>query len=53
MTGGLRKWHFEGHHLYCSPNVTRMIRLRGITWAGNVAHMGQKFQWETEGRKSF
>jgi hypothetical protein len=22
-----------------------MMKLRGITWAGNVAHMGQKFQW--------
>jgi hypothetical protein len=25
VTGGLRKWHFEGYHLYCSSYVTGMM----------------------------
>jgi hypothetical protein len=35
VTGG------ELHDLYYSPNITGMIKSRGIKWAGNVAGMGE------------
>jgi len=28
--------------LYCSPNIARVIKSRRMTWAGNVASMGDR-----------
>jgi hypothetical protein len=42
VTGGWRKLHNEElHNLYSSPNIIRMIKSRGIRWAGHVARMGE------------
>jgi hypothetical protein len=42
-TGGWRKLHNEElHSLYSSPNKIRMIKSRGMRWAGNVARMGRR-----------
>jgi hypothetical protein len=41
--GGWRKLHNEElHNLYSSPNIIRMIKSRGIRWAGHVAQMVAK-----------
>jgi hypothetical protein len=41
VTGGWRKLHNEElHDFYSSPNI-RMIRSRGMRWAGHVARMGE------------
>jgi hypothetical protein len=38
--GGWRKLHNEElHNLYASPNVIRVIKSRGMKWAGLVACM--------------
>jgi hypothetical protein len=43
VTGGWRKLHNEDlHNLYSSPNIIRMIKSRGMRWAGHVARMGEK-----------
>ena len=41
VTGEWRKLHNEElNDLYCSPNIVRVIKLRRMGWAGNVARMG-------------
>jgi hypothetical protein len=41
VTGGWRKLHNEGlHNLYSSPSIIRIIKSRGMRWAGHVARMG-------------
>ena len=43
ITGGWRKLHNEElNDLYRSPNIVRVIKLRGMRWAGNVARMGER-----------
>jgi hypothetical protein len=43
VIGGWRKLHTEElHNLYCSPSLIRMIKSRGMRWAGHVARMGEK-----------
>jgi hypothetical protein len=40
VTGGWRKLHNEElQNLYSSPSINRMIKLRRMVWAGNVARM--------------
>jgi hypothetical protein len=34
------KIHNEKLHLYTSRNITEVIKLRSMRWAGHVAHMG-------------
>jgi hypothetical protein len=42
VTGWWRKLHNEGlHTLYCSSYIIRMIKSRGMRWAGHVARMGE------------
>jgi len=39
--GDFRKQHSEEiHNLYASPNVIRMIKSRGMRWAGHVPRVG-------------
>jgi hypothetical protein len=39
--GGWRKLHNEElHNLYCSPSTIRIIKSRGMRWAGHVARIG-------------
>jgi hypothetical protein len=41
VTGEWRKLqNVELNDLYCSPNIFRVIKLRGMKWVGNVARMG-------------
>jgi hypothetical protein len=43
VTGGWIKLHNEElHNLYSSPSIIRIIKLRRMRWAGNVARMGEK-----------
>jgi hypothetical protein len=43
VIGGWRKLHNEElHNLYGSPNITRIIKSRRMSWAGYVAGMGEK-----------
>jgi hypothetical protein len=40
VTGGWRKLHNEElHGLYSSPSIIRVIKARGMRWAGHVARM--------------
>jgi len=40
MAGGFRRLHTEKlHNLYYSPNITMVIKLRKMRWAGHVACM--------------
>jgi hypothetical protein len=40
--GSWRKLHNdELHNLYSSPNIVRVIKSRGLRWAGHVARMGE------------
>jgi hypothetical protein len=42
VTGGLRKLHNEElHGLYSSPSIVKVIKARGMRWAGHVARMGE------------
>jgi hypothetical protein len=42
VTGEWRKLHNEElHNLYCSPNIVRVMKLRGMRWVGHVAWMGE------------
>jgi hypothetical protein len=42
VTGEWRKLHNqELHDLYSLPSITRMIKLRRIRWAGQLAGMGE------------
>jgi hypothetical protein len=41
--GSWRKLHDdELHDLYSSPNIVRVIKSRGMRWAGHVACMGRR-----------
>ena len=41
VTGEWRKLHNEElNDLYCSPNIVRVIKSKGMRWAGHVARMG-------------
>jgi hypothetical protein len=41
--GSWRKLHNdELHSLYSSPNIIRVIKSRGVRWAGHVARMGEE-----------
>jgi hypothetical protein len=43
ITGEWRRLHNEElHHLYCSPNIVRVIKLRKMRWAGHVALWGRR-----------
>jgi hypothetical protein len=40
VTGEWRKLHNEElNGLYCAPNIVRVIKSRGMRWAGHVARM--------------
>ena len=43
VTKELRKPHNEElNDLYCLPNIVRVIKSRIMTWAGQVARMGER-----------
>ena len=43
VTGDWRRLHNEEINvLYCSPNIVRVIKSRGMRWAGHVARMGEE-----------
>jgi len=43
VTGDWWRLHSELlHDLYCSPNITRVIKSRSMRWAGHVARMGER-----------
>ena len=43
VTGEWRRLHNEElNDLYCSPNIVRVIKWRGMRWAGHVACMGEE-----------
>jgi hypothetical protein len=43
VTGEWRKLHNEElHDLYSSPSIIRIIKVRRMRWAGNVARMVEK-----------
>ena len=43
ITGEWRKLHnVELNDLYCSPNISRVIKSRRMRWAGHVARMGER-----------
>ena len=43
VTGQLRKLHNEElNYLYPSPNISGVIKSRGMRWAGNVARMRER-----------
>jgi len=42
VTGDWRKLHNEElSDLYSLPNIVRVVKSRGMRWAGHVARMGQ------------
>jgi hypothetical protein len=42
VAGGWRRLHNEElHNLYTSPNIIRVIKSRGVRWAGHVVRMGR------------
>ena len=41
VTGEWRKLHNEFNYLYSSTNIVRVIKSRGMRWAGHVARMGE------------
>jgi hypothetical protein len=53
VIGGWRTLHNEElHNLHSSPSIIRIIKLRRVRWAGNVARMGRRgmhieFWWES------
>jgi hypothetical protein len=43
VTGEWRRLHNkELYALYCSPNIIRAIKSRGLRWAGHVARVGER-----------
>jgi len=43
VTGEWRKLHNEElNDLYSSPNIVRVMKLRRMRWAGQVARMGEE-----------
>ena len=57
-TGDWRRLHNEElNDLYSSPNITRVMKLRRMKWAGHVAHMGEErgayrvLVWKPEGKR--
>jgi hypothetical protein len=43
VTGECIKLHNEKlHELYSSPTIVRVIKWRGMRWAGHVARMGRR-----------
>jgi hypothetical protein len=43
VMGDWRKLHYEElQNLYSSPSIIRMMKSRGMRWAGNVARIGEK-----------
>jgi hypothetical protein len=40
--GGVKLHNEELHNLYTSPSIIRMMKLKGMKWAGHIAHMGEK-----------
>jgi hypothetical protein len=43
ITGEWRKLHKEDlNDPYCSPSVVRMIKSRGMKWAGHLARVGER-----------
>jgi hypothetical protein len=43
MVDGSKKLHNEGlHNFYFSPSIMRMIKSKGMRWAGHVAAIGEK-----------
>jgi hypothetical protein len=43
VTGDWRKVRNEElHNLYSSPSINRMIKSRGMEWAGHGARIGEK-----------
>jgi hypothetical protein len=58
VTGEWRKLHNEElNHLYCSPNIFRVIKSRRMRWAGHVARMAERrvvyrvLVWKPEGKR--
>ena len=42
LTGEWRKHHNEElNDLYSLPNIVRVVKSRGMRWAGHVSHMGE------------
>jgi hypothetical protein len=42
ITGEWRKLHMEElNDLYCSPTIVRLIKSRGMRWAGHVGRLGE------------
>jgi hypothetical protein len=41
VTGERRKLHNKELHMYSSPNILRVIKLRRMRWAGHVARTGK------------
>jgi hypothetical protein len=41
ITREWRKLHEELHDLYSSPNIIRVIKSRGMRWAGHIAPLGE------------
>ena len=58
VTGEWRRLHNEElYAVYCSLNITRMIKLIRMRWAGHVAGMDKNlcihgFSWETWGKET-
>jgi hypothetical protein len=43
VTGEWRKLHNdELNDLYCSPNIVRVMKSRGMRWAGHVTRVGER-----------